>query len=119
MKSLPKEKSLVWVGSTYRDITDEKTFPAAARREAGHQLNTVQRGADPDKWKPFEDVGPGTKEIIIDLEDGWYRVMCVAKFSEAVYVLHCFKKKTNVTSDKEKKIATANYKAVVTSRSGK
>lgn len=113
------EKPLTWVGSSYRDITDETIFPEPARREAGHQLNTVQHGGDPDKWKPFDDVGAGTKEIIIDLDDGWYRVMYVAKFSEAVYVLHCFKKKTNVTTDKDKKIAAANYRAVLARRSGK
>ncbi len=119
MKKPVAEKPLAWVGSTFRDINDEKIFPAAARREAGHQLNTVQHGADPDKWKPFDDIGPGAKEIIIDLDDGWYRVMYVAKFAEAVYVLHCFKKKTNVTSDKDKKIAAGNYRTVIAKRSGK
>ena len=53
---------------------------------------------EPDHWKPFNEAGSGTKEIIIDLQDGWYRVMYVAKFADAVYVLHCFKKKTKTTS---------------------
>ena len=50
----------------------------------------VQAGLDPDQWKPFNDVGAGAKEIIIDLDDGWFRIMYVANFSEAVYVLHSF-----------------------------
>ncbi len=116
MPSRPKEKPLVWVGSTYRDVTDERVFPIAARRQAGHQLSNIQMGLDPDRWKPFDDVGPGAKEIVIDLDDGWYRVMYVAKFAEAVYVLHCFKKKTNTTIDKDKRIAAANYAAVVARR---
>jgi phage-related protein len=49
-------------------------------------------------------------------KDGWFRVMYVAKFPEAVYVLHCFKKKTSATSKHDKEIATARYKAVVQER---
>jgi len=45
--------------------------------------------------------------------------MYVAKFPEAVYVLHCFKKKTNVTSKRDKEIAAARYKAVIQERSKK
>jgi phage-related protein len=43
--------------------------------EAGRQLSLVQAGLDPDHWKPFNGVGAGTKEIIINLDDGWFRVM--------------------------------------------
>lgn len=60
---------------------------------------------EPDHWKPFDEAGAGAKEIIIDLDDGWFRVMYVAKFPEAVYVLHCFRKKTNLTSKQDKDIA--------------
>lgn len=82
-------------------------------------MHQVQMGLDPDDWKPFEDIGAGTKEIRISLNDGWYRVMYVAKFQEAVYVLHCFKKKSRATSKIDKEIATARYKEVVAKRSEK
>lgn len=114
-----KEKPIDWRGSSLRDIKDDKIFTPNARREAGHQLGQVQAGLDPDQWKPFNDVGAGAKEIIIDLDDGWFRVMYVAKFSEAVYVLHCFKKKTNTTSKHDKEVATTRYKAVIQERSRK
>jgi len=114
-----KEKPIDWRGSSLRDIKDDKIFTPNARREAGHQLGQVQAGLDPDQWKPFNDVGAGAKEIIIDLDDGWFRIMYVAKFSEAVYVLHCFKKKTNTTSKHDKEVATARYKAVIQERSRK
>jgi phage-related protein len=114
-----KEKPIDWRGSSLRDIKDDKIFTPDARREAGRQLGQVQAGLDPDRWKPFDDVGTGTKEIIVDLDDGWFRVMYVAKFPEAVYVLHCFKKKTNVTSKRDKEIAAARYKAVIQERSKK
>ena len=84
--------------------------------EAGRQLSLVQAGLDPDHWKPFNGVGAGTKEIIINLDDGWFRVMYVAKFSEAVYVLHCFRKKTNTTTNHDKEVASTRYKAVIQER---
>lgn len=64
-------------------------------------------------------IGEGTKEIRINLDDGWFRVMYVAKFPEAVYVLHSFKKKTTATSKHDKDITATRYKAVVQERSKK
>jgi len=114
-----KEKPIDWRGSSLRDIKDDEIFTPNARREAGHQLSQVQAGLEPDHWKPFNDVGAGTKEIIVDLDDGWFRVMYVAKFPEAVYVLHCFKKKTNATSKHDKDVAATRYNALIRERSKK
>ena len=110
-------KPIDWRGSSLRDIKDDGIFTPNARKEAGHQLSLVQAGLDPDDWRPFDEVGAGTKEIRINLNDGWFRVMYVAKFAEAVYVLHCFKKKTAKTSKQDKEITAARYKAVVQERS--
>jgi len=114
-----KQKPIDWRGSSLNDLKDDKLFTQNARQEAGHQLSQIQAGLEPDHWKPFNEVGAGTKEIIIDLDDGWFRVMYVAKFPEAVYVLHCFKKKTNATSKHDKAIAAVRYKAVVEERGKK
>jgi phage-related protein len=119
MRDKPIEKPIGWCGSSYKDLTDEKTFTLEARKQAGHQLNQIQNGLDPDDWKPFDIVGPGAKEIRINLDDGWFRVMYVAKFEEAVYVLHCFKKKTPVTSKKDKDLSSARYKELIKERSKK
>jgi phage-related protein len=113
------DKPIGWCGSSYNDLTNEKTFTSRARKEAGHQLNQVQKGLEPDDWKPFDVVGSGTKEIRINLDDGWFRVMYVAKFEEAVYVLHCFKKKTAETSKKDKDLAATRYKELIQERSRK
>ena len=110
------EKPINWRGSSYRDLCDDGLFTLDARREAGRQLSQVQSGLAPDHWKPFNEVGNGAKEIIIDLQDGWYRVMYVAKFAEAIYVLHCFKKKTNTTSKQDKALAKARYDGVIAER---
>ncbi len=50
---------------------------------------------------------------------GSNRVMYVAKFEEAIYVLHCFQKKTQAPSKQDKAIAAARYRAVVNARKGK
>jgi phage-related protein len=70
-----------------------RSFPVAAKREAGYQLDRVQRGLDPIDWKPMPSIGSGVREIRI-MHEGQYRVIYVAKSSDAVYVLHCFQKKT-------------------------
>lgn len=113
---MEEEKEILWVGSSYSDLLD---FPAEPRREAGFQLGKVQAGLDPDDWKPFDDVGPGTREIRIRDATGIYRVMYVAKFEEAIYVLHCFQKKTEATTKHDKDIAEARYRAVARERKGK
>jgi len=64
-------------------------------------------------------VGSGPKEIRINLDDGWFRVMYVAKFGEAVHVLHCFKKKSNRTSKNDIDIAKTRYKHVLQERRAK
>ncbi len=55
-----EEKSIQWVGSSYADLL---AFPKVPRREAGFQLGKVQAGLEPTDWKPFDDVGAGTREI--------------------------------------------------------
>lgn len=110
------DKEIRWVGSSYDDL---RAFPSSARKEAGFQLGKVQAGLDPSDWKPFDDVGPGTKEIRIKEASGIFRVLFVAKFDEAVYVLHCFRKKTQATSKRDKDIAEARYRAVANARKEK
>jgi phage-related protein len=107
------EKPIYWMGSAYDDLL---AFPDDARRDAGFQLGKVQAGNAPDDWKPFDDIGAGTREIRIREADGIFRVMYVAKFDEAVYVLHSFQKKTQATSKADKAIAEARYRAVVNAR---
>ena len=73
-------------------------FPEDPRRAAGFQLGKVQAGLEPEDWRAFDEVGAGTRKIRIRESSSIYRVMYVAKFEEALYVLHCFQKKTQVTA---------------------
>jgi phage-related protein len=113
-KLIPK-KPIRWQGSSLDDL---KEFPEVARHEAGVQLNRVQAGLDPDDWKPFSEVGPGTREIRIRDGNGAFRVMYVAKFEDAIYVLHCFQKKSQQTTLRDKSLATARYRKMMEERKG-
>ena len=106
-------KKILWIGSAYADLI---LFPNAPRSEAGFQLGKVQAGLETTDWKPFNEMGAGTKEIRIKDASGGYRVMYVAKFDEAVYVLHCFQKKTQTTSKQDKFIVQMRYRAVINLR---
>ena len=91
-------------------LEDLRSFSLSARREAGHQLDQVQCGGDPDDWKPMPAVGRGVQEIRIRDAAGAFRVTYVAKFGAAVYVLHCFQKKTQRTSRGDVDLASARYR---------
>jgi phage-related protein len=91
-------------------LDDLRAFPEAARREAGYQLDQVQHGREPDDWKPMSTVGLGVREIRIRDAAGAFRVMYVAKFDDAVYVLHCFRKKTQKTSKADLNLAAQRYR---------
>lgn len=65
-------------------LDDLRAFPLVTRREAGHQLDLVQNGREPDDWKPMNTVGQGVKEIRIREAAGAFRVVYVARFPDAV-----------------------------------
>ena len=91
-------------------LDDLRGFPQAARREAGYQLDQIQRGREPDDWKPVNTVGRGVREIRIRDAAGAFRVLYVAKFDDAVYVLHCFQEKTQKTSKADLNLAAQRYR---------
>jgi phage-related protein len=92
-------------------LDDLRNFPAEARRQAGFELATVQRGLEPSDWKPMPNVGAGVREIRIHVLGEW-RVLYVAKFADAVYVLHAFQKKTRKTRREDIELARRRYKQI-------
>ena len=82
----------------------------SARREAGFQIDLVQHGQVPDDWKPMPSIGAGVREIRVREATGAFRVVYVAKFVDAVYVLHCFQKKTQKTSKPDMDLAESRYR---------
>ena len=94
-------------------MEDLRAFPLTARREAGYQLEQVQNGREPDDWKPMNAVGRGAKEIRIRDEAGAFRVLYVAKFGDAIYVLHCFQKKAERTGRADVELAAKRYRELL------
>ena len=90
-------KPVEWIMNSRKDL---KKFPDDARNIAGNQIWMVQLGRQPDDWKPMPSVGPGAIEIRIH-QPHEHRVIYVAKFPEAVYVLNAFEKKTPKTPQPE------------------
>jgi phage-related protein len=76
---------------------------------AGFQLFKVQQGKEPDDWKPMTTVGPGVQELRVRDESGAYRVFYVAKFQEAVYVLHVFEKRSQKTARTDLELGKNRY----------
>jgi phage-related protein len=106
------DKPLIWLGSARRDL---RAFPQDARRVAGFQLRRVQQGLEPNDWKPMSTVGAGIQEIRIHtgLE---HRVLYVAKFTEGVYILHAFEKRTRKTPKREMELARDRFRALIEQR---
>jgi phage-related protein len=100
-------KRIRFVGSAKDDLS---AFPKAVRTRAGQELFMVQVGRDPNDWKPLSIVGQGAREIRVRDEAGAFRVIYVARFEDAVYVLHAFQKKSQTTSREDLKLAKERYR---------
>jgi phage-related protein len=90
-----------------------RDFPKGVRHDAGYQLDKVQRGDQPDDFKPMPAIGKGVEEIRVLDSTGAYRVIYVARRPEAVYVLHAFQKKTQATSRNDLQIAKRRFRQLL------
>ncbi|RMX00428.1 type II toxin-antitoxin system RelE/ParE family toxin [Allofranklinella schreckenbergeri] len=102
-------KPLVFLGSSQKDLRE---MPAAVRAALGLELMNVQLGGDPGDFKPMPAVGAGAYEIRYRDATGAFRVIYVAKFADAVYVLHAFQKKTQKTAQYDLDLAAKRYKMI-------
>ena len=105
-------KPVAWLGNS-RDAARE--FPDDAKSVLGAELDLIQLGLTPSNWKPMKNVGAGVSEIRV-VTDNQYRVLYVAKFKEAIYVLHAFVKKTQKTSAADLALATRRYRDLLNMR---
>jgi phage-related protein len=86
------EKPLEWLGSTKKDLL---ALPVAVRKFFGHALDFAQRGDKHDAAKPLKGFGSaGVLEVVESDEGGTYRAVYTVRYVEAVFVLHCFQKKS-------------------------
>ena len=94
-------KPLAWQGTALDDV---RAFPEDGRQRAGFELYRLQQGLEPTDWKPMNTVGSGVREIRIQT-GRIFRILYVAKFAEAIYVLHAFEKKSPRTAKRDLDLA--------------
>ncbi len=85
------EKPVIWIGSAKRDLLG---FPRAVVREMGTALSSAQYGDPHPAVKAWKGEGPGVLEVVQDFDRGTCRAVYTVRFSAAIYVLHCFQKKS-------------------------
>lgn len=105
------ERPLIWIGSSKKDLIG---LPVSVRKFFGHALNFAQNGEQHDAAKVLKGFGgAGVLEVVEDDAGGTYRAVYTVKFKEAVFVLHCFQKKSKSgisTPKKEMEIIHARLK---------
>ena len=101
-------QTLIFVGSSL-DVIRE--FPEVVRREMGRQLLRIQHGLDPVNWKPMKTIGPGVREVRINV-GGQYRAFYVTNIGNAVYVIHAFHKKTQKTGAKDIALGKQRFRQI-------
>lgn len=85
-------RPLGWIGGSKRDLM---ALPVEVRRFFGRALNFAQHGERHHAAKPLKGFsGASVLEIVEDDRAGTYRAVYTVKFAEAVFVLHCFQKKS-------------------------
>lgn len=106
-------KPVDWLGATLDAV---RVLPPGARNAVGYQLDRVQTGQSPDDFKPMPSVGPGVYEIRVRDQGRAFRSFYVARFAEAVYVLHVFEKKTRKTAPADLDLGRTRYRTLVRRR---
>ena len=99
-------KPIRWLGNSLENV---RAFSETGRARCGVELRRVQCGEMPTDWKPMVSIGSGVAEIRIHAENA-YRIIYIAKFEEAVYVLHSFIKKSQQTSKQDIELAAKRYR---------
>ena len=105
-------KPVEWLGDSRERVRE---FSDEARGDVGFELWEVQQGKEPSNWKPMPSIGLGVKEIRVRAGEA-YRLIYVARFSEAVYVLHAFEKKSRKTSRPDVELARNRFRTLVRER---
>ncbi|WP_034924942.1 type II toxin-antitoxin system RelE/ParE family toxin [Candidatus Accumulibacter vicinus] len=99
-------KLLRFLGDSLKCLRE---FPEDARHDAGYQLDKVQRGEQPNDFKPMASIGRGVEEIRVWDDTGTYRVIYTARLADAVYVLHAFQKKTQTAAKRDVELARRRF----------
>lgn len=99
-------KRIQFLGDSLKSLRE---FPEDAKHDLGYQLDKVQRGGQPDDFKPMPSIGKGVEEIRVRDDSGIHLVIYTARLADAVYVLHAFQKKTQTTAKRDIALASKRY----------
>ena len=105
-------RRIIWMGQSIKEV---RAYPEEVRQELGFNLDRLQRGLEPRDYKNMVGLGQGIKEMRIHGVNE-YRLVYIAKFEEAIYVLHSFIKKTEKTAQKEIELIKVRYLEVIARR---
>lgn len=85
-------KALIWIGDSRRRL---QAFPEPVKDEIGYALWQAQEGTKAKSAKPMSGFsGAGVLEIVEDFDGDTFRAVYTVRLKSAVYVLHCFQKKS-------------------------
>jgi phage-related protein len=85
-------RPIFWIGSAQKDL---KAMPDMVQDTFGYALHLAQKGRKHEQAKPLKGFGSaGVLEVIEDEANSTWRAVYTVKFELAVYVLHCFQKKS-------------------------
>ena len=92
MADEPELKPVVWIGSSREDL---RAFPDPVQDHIGYALYIAQRGGKHDDAKVLRGFGSaGIVEVVEDFRGDTFRAVYTLRHKGAVYVLHCFQKKS-------------------------
>ena len=106
-------KAIRFIGDSLKRLRE---FPDDARHDAGYQLDKLQRGLQPDDFKPMPSIGRGVEEVRVWDDSGTYRVIYTARLKNVVVVLHAFQKKTQATGKQDIDLAKRRWTQLVKER---
>ena len=102
-------KDIIFLGDSAKQIAK---FPEPAKQLTLLELKAAQQGIEPLHWRPMPVIGSGVIELKIRSKSSQFRVLYVAKFKDAIYVLHGFQKKTQKTAKRDIDLGKKRYKQI-------
>lgn len=99
-------KPICFMGDSLKAL---RCFPERAKQDAGYQLDQLQRGNQPNDFKPMPLIGAGVEELRIRDDAGMFRVVYTARLANAIYVLHAFQKKSQAPAKREIDLARTRF----------
>lgn len=116
---LSQIKPLRWVASSKKDLM---AMPDDVQDTFGYALHLAQSGQKHSDAKPLKGFGgAGVLEVVEDHKGNAYRAVYTVRYAQAVYVVHCFQKKSTqgiATPKPDMELISWRLKAIETSLGG-